>query len=319
LLISGVLGVLGFVPYILAILRGNAQPKKASWIPWGILNFIVFLGMMEKGAPLIQIGAITLGSWIVAGLSLKYGKPGWSKLDKFCLASAVLAIGAWKLLGDSNFGIGISLVGLFVSGLPTWESAWKTPEKENRAAWIMFATSSLLALLAISTFTMARAAQPIEFLLNQAVTVLLLLFRPYPARQSHVVLYRTDALNPKAADQIITEANRLLKNIPGVCSFHAAKVLNTGRAVGENYYDVLLNVVFVSMASYMNYMSHPRHLEFVKFVLNGYMLAGSRAADPQEEFINHILRGGEPRKWARNPVVPNNKVVWYDEIVVDAL
>jgi hypothetical protein len=172
------LGILGFVPYIRAVLRKEAQPQKSSWAAWGILNGITLAGMYVKGAATVQMGAITLGSWIVLALSFKYGKPGWSKLDKLCLGGAVLAIVLWKWFNDSDFGIIVSLVGLFVSGLPTWESAWKTPWKENRTAWILFAFSSLFALLMVRKFTMASAAQPIEFLLNQTVMVILLLTRP---------------------------------------------------------------------------------------------------------------------------------------------
>lgn len=187
-LVAGMLGILGFVPYIRAVLKKEAQPQKASWVAWGILNFITLAGMYVKGAASIQMTAITLGSWIVAGLAFKYGKPGWSALDKFCLGGAVVAIALWKYYNDSNFGIVVSLIGLFISGLPTWKAAWQTPEKENRAAWVIFMTSSLLALLAIKTFTMASAAQPIEFLINQTVTVAFLFTRT-PMRKSKATLF----------------------------------------------------------------------------------------------------------------------------------
>ncbi len=186
-LISGVLGILGFIPYIRAVLRKEAQPQKASWVAWGILNFITLAGMYVKHVANIQIAAITLGSWVVAVLAFKYGRPEWSRLDKTCLGGAVLAIVLWRFFNDSTFGIVTSLVGLFVSGIPTWVSAWRTPEKENRAAWVIFMTSSLLALLAIQTFTMASAAQPIEFLVNQTVTVAFLLTRS-PMRKSKSTL-----------------------------------------------------------------------------------------------------------------------------------
>jgi hypothetical protein len=177
---SGLAGMLGFVPYIIAILRKHnpIQPQKASWVAWGILNFITLAGMYVKGVATIQMAAITLGSWVVLGLSFKYGKAGWSNLDKFCLITAIFAIAFWKYFGDSDFGIEVSLVGFFISGLPTWKSAWQTPEKEDRQAWTIFALSSLAALLAIQTFTMASVAQPIEFLVNQAVTTILLFTRP---------------------------------------------------------------------------------------------------------------------------------------------
>ena len=186
-LIAGALGILGFIPYIRAVIRKETQPQKASWIAWGILNFITLAGMYVKGVATVQMTAITLGSWAVAALAFRYGRPGWSKLDKTCLGGAVLAIALWKLFDNSTFGIAISLLGLFVSGIPTWKSAWQTPKKENRAAWVIFAMSSLFALLTIRTFTVASVAQPIEFLVNQTVTVAFLSTRA-PMRKLKTML-----------------------------------------------------------------------------------------------------------------------------------
>lgn len=176
--VSVILGVFGFIPYIIAIFLGNTQPQKSSWAAWAVLNFIVLAGMYMKHTNSNQMVAITFGSWVVAALAFKYGKPGWSGWDTTCFIGAILAIALWKIFGDSNFGIGISLVGLFVSGFPLWGSAWKTPEKEDKLTWVIFLLSSIAALLAVEKWSFASVAQPIEFIINQLVTVVLLFTRP---------------------------------------------------------------------------------------------------------------------------------------------
>ena len=135
---------------------------------------------------------------------------------------------------------------------------------------------------------------------------------------SHVVLYTAYKHNLAAADSIVTEATRLLSNIPGIVFFHAAKIFQTGRAVSGDAYDVMLNIVFKDTEHYEAYMTYPQHMDFVRFVLKGYMLAGSDSSDPEQEFIDYILRGGESRKWARNPDTPDKEVVWGGEAVFDA-
>jgi len=138
------------------------------------------------------------------------------------------------------------------------------------------------------------------------------------AMRSHCVVYKAYAGNPNAAAKIVEVATRLLSIIPGIHTFHAAKILNTGRAVGNSEYDVLLNIIFLDSAACEAYMSNMNHRKFVEFVLKGYMLEGSRSANPEQEFIEHILHGGEPQAWVRNPAVSDDQVVWGGEVVFDA-
>jgi len=136
--------------------------------------------------------------------------------------------------------------------------------------------------------------------------------------QMHVVLYKAYPKNPKAAEMIISKAKELLSKIVLGSTFNAGWIINTGRAVGNNEYDIMLQLTFVWAADYHTYMSHPQHMDFVRFVLRGYMLKGSQAKDPEAEFIEYILRGDAPREWERNPTIPDSEVVWGGELVFDA-
>lgn len=142
------------------------------------------------------------------------------------------------------------------------------------------------------------------------------------SRFTHIVLYDVNPNNPEAAEMIIRTANRLLAPILTADSvFHAARIPPSERAVGGGKFQVALTFIFGSRASYDTYMTHPKHLEFVRFVLNGWMIEGSRAEDPGAEFIDHILNAGPdtpPVKWARNPAIPEEEVVWHGEEVYDA-
>lgn len=57
---AGIVFIVGFLPYILAIVRGETKPAKASWIIWATLDTITLVGMFSKGALNGQIlGAVT--------------------------------------------------------------------------------------------------------------------------------------------------------------------------------------------------------------------------------------------------------------------
>jgi hypothetical protein len=173
-LIAGILFIAGFVPYIRAILKRETKPAKASWIIWATLDSITLVGMYFKGTINGQIVWAVMGAWIVAALALKFGTPGWTKLDKFCLFGAVLSIVLWKAFNDPIFGIMTSLSVVFIGAIPTFASAWKDPGCEDRLAWTIFWISCVCAVIAIPNWTLADASQPLTFFTIETVMMYIL-------------------------------------------------------------------------------------------------------------------------------------------------
>jgi len=136
---------------------------------------------------------------------------------------------------------------------------------------------------------------------------------------THIVLYKANPGNPKAAGQIIAAANRYLKPIAKEThtAFNAGRASENDRAVMGYDFDVGLSFIFDSRDAEKEYQKDPRHMKYVRFVLNGWMLKGSKSNDPQAEFIDYILHAkpGENRKHVRNPKIPDSQVVWVDEKV----
>lgn len=80
---------------------------------------------------------------------------------------------------------------------------------------------------------------------------------------SHVVIFWTRPEAPSSADALIAGAEKYLRDIPGVTSFHAGKMVPSHRPVVESSYQVALNVQFASKSDQDAYQVHPRHLAFV--------------------------------------------------------
>jgi hypothetical protein len=83
---------------------------------------------------------------------------------------------------------------------------------------------------------------------------------------SHVVIFWTDPENSKAADELIEGANKYLKPIPGVLSFHVGKMVGSHRPVVDQTYQVALNIVFPSKKAQDDYQVHPMHVDFIEKV-----------------------------------------------------
>ena len=83
---------------------------------------------------------------------------------------------------------------------------------------------------------------------------------------SHVVIFWTDPAQPKAADELISGANRYLRDIPGIMHFHVGRMAGSERPVVDQTYQVALNTVFTSKKAQDDYQVHPQHVEFVEKV-----------------------------------------------------
>ena len=176
--LSGLIFLVAYVPYVRSILKGKTKPMKASWIIWGSLDTITIAGMYFKDSLNGQIIGAIIGAWSVIILSLKYGSPGWTLLDKLCLAGAALGVILWKTFDDPVFGIVTSQIVIFLGSTPTFVSAWQDPSRENASAWILYWVSCLVALLALPAWTFEDAAQPICFTAIESIMMFILFIKP---------------------------------------------------------------------------------------------------------------------------------------------
>ncbi|MDP3052194.1 MAG: hypothetical protein Q8N42_01665 [bacterium] len=172
--IAGILCIIGSIPYVYAILRGKGKPTKATWFVWASLDIITLAGMFAKYSVNGQILGSAISSFVIAILSLKYGKPGWSKTDKFCLIGAGFGIGLWQIFSNPVLGIVISLGAMFIGSFPTFTSAWKDPSREDKQAWTIFLVACVCSIIAIPQWTLAHAAQPLVFFAITAIMMYIL-------------------------------------------------------------------------------------------------------------------------------------------------
>lgn len=176
--LAGLLYIIGFIPYIRAILRKETKPAKASWIIWASLNIIICAGMWAEHTVNGQILGAVIGALVVMALALRYGNPGWTKLDKLCLGGAVLGIALWQIFESPVLGMVTSLIVTFIGSIPTFVSAWTDPSRENKLTWTLFWVSGVCAIIAIPYWTLADAAQPIVYFAIDTIITGIVYIRP---------------------------------------------------------------------------------------------------------------------------------------------
>ena len=83
---------------------------------------------------------------------------------------------------------------------------------------------------------------------------------------SHIVILWTDPAIANATDELIAGAEKYLRPIPGVLSFHVGRMATSHRPVVDQTYQAALNLVFPDKKTQDEYQVHPMHIDFVEKV-----------------------------------------------------
>jgi hypothetical protein len=176
---SGIVFLLGNIPYIISIRRGETRPNRVSWLVWTTIGFVLLGSYHAIGAtntiwlPLCQ----AIGQAIITFYAFKYGTGKWQLLDKICLAGAAMSLVIWWQSGSPSIALVMNLLMDSIGAIPTVKKAYYDPESEDILFWCFVSSASFLSLLAIETFAWSVAILPLYFF-SLNVLILTLLTRP---------------------------------------------------------------------------------------------------------------------------------------------
>lgn len=169
--VAGIISLAAFVPYIIAILRGQTKPNRATWWIWTVVGFMLGASYYSSGAnhTIWAPVSYTIGPLVTAILSLKYGEGGWTRFDRCCLLGAGTSMALWWMFSSPLIALILNLFIDFLGALPTYRKAYHEPEGEDRAAWALFFAGSIANLFAVETWAFAIAVYPIYMFLGNGV------------------------------------------------------------------------------------------------------------------------------------------------------
>jgi hypothetical protein len=176
---SGLVLLLGNVPYILSIRRGDTRPSRVTWGIWTIIGLILLWSSYISGATntLWLLASLVISQSLITFYAFKYGQGKWQQLDKFCLAGAGLSLLLWLVSGSPLVALLMNTTMDMLGAVPTIRKVYRDPSSEDLVFWLMSFTSALLNLFAIEQLSLSFVIFPTYlFILN--ITMLLLITRP---------------------------------------------------------------------------------------------------------------------------------------------
>lgn len=178
-IVAGLVFIAGFFPYGYDVVKRNTVPIRTSWFIWAVTETVAAYGMYTKGTLTGQIAGSAAGSWVIALLSLHYGKREWDFWNKVCAGGAVIGV-ILCLVGEPVLAIVASITCVCLASGLTIRSMLKDPSKESRVGWTFYWVSCLIAVPAIPRLTWEDALQPISFFVIDTYVMHILYIRPRP-------------------------------------------------------------------------------------------------------------------------------------------
>lgn len=150
-LLAGVIGIVGYIPYIRDILKGSTKPDRASWVIWTLEYAALFGAQLSAGAveSLWIIGLQLLGVVIICVLSYRYGVGGFDKKNTVILLSVCAVLLLWYFTRSADLTI-ILLIAVEVVGVAlTMRKVYLQPGSETLTMWVLIAVAGIIGVAAV--------------------------------------------------------------------------------------------------------------------------------------------------------------------------
>lgn len=149
-IIAGVIGVIGYVPYILDIFRGTTKPDRASWLIWLLEYAALFSAQLSVGAleSLWLIGLQLLAVVVISALSYRYGAGGFNKKNSPILLSVCAVLIVWYFIRSADLTI-VLLIAVEATGVAvTIRKVYRQPGSETLIMWALIAIAGVIGVIA---------------------------------------------------------------------------------------------------------------------------------------------------------------------------
>lgn len=177
--ITVVLAFLGYIPYIIDVIKGKTKPHAFSWFVWVVLEITAFSIQFINGA-----GA---GSWVTGFtgffciliflLSIFKGTKEFPLADWLAFFGALSALTLWLLLKNPAASVILITITDALAFLPTFRKTYFHPHQETALMYLTAGTKFFISLFALDSFTFVTALYPSSLVLTNFALLFLLYFR----------------------------------------------------------------------------------------------------------------------------------------------
>lgn len=148
---AGLVGILGYIPYVKDILRGTTRPDRIAWLIWLLEYTALLFAQIFEGAThsLWLIGLQLLGVIIVFILSLQKGLGSFNRQAWLLLATVAATLLLWWATKSGALAILVLLSVEAIGVAITAKKVYQHPGSETLTMWVCIGIGGLLGVLAV--------------------------------------------------------------------------------------------------------------------------------------------------------------------------
>ena len=170
---------IGYIPYILDIIKNKTQPHIFTWIVGTITDFTAYalqvLGGAGVGAfPMLVVSILCL---TVLVLSIWRGTKDITKSDVFFLILSLIGVGLWLLVDQPILSVLVITAAEIFGYIPTVRKSWKDPHSETAALYNVSFFRHGLSILALEKMNLLTVLYPAAWTLINLIIALILIYR----------------------------------------------------------------------------------------------------------------------------------------------
>lgn len=148
---SGIVGVIGYAPYIKDIWKGSTKPDRIAWLIWTLEYTALFFAQASAGASssLWLVGLQLVGVIAIFSLSLRFGVGSFTRYTSVLMLTILGALIVWYTTDNPSLAIVILLAvegsGVVLTAIKTY----KKPGSETLSLWYLIALAGVLGIPAV--------------------------------------------------------------------------------------------------------------------------------------------------------------------------
>lgn len=179
--VSFILMLVGSVPYVRAVLKGETKPHLFSWIIWHLVDDIAVAAQFAAGAGagLLATLAGSLASLGIAFLAIqRRAAITITRFDWSTFAITLSAIPLWIITKEPLSAALIATAINAAAFLITMRKAWADPASENATAYLVYTAGWLFGILALVDYNLTSTLYPLVGMIMNFAVALIVMFRP---------------------------------------------------------------------------------------------------------------------------------------------
>jgi hypothetical protein len=178
-LLSLVLSIVSYVPYLRSIFVANTRPHAFTWLVWGAVMAIAFVAQLHgrAGAGSWATGLSAAFCLCIGVIALFRGEKHITRGDWIALLTTLAAIPLWVATSDPLWSVLLVTAIDAVAYYPTFRKSWAKPDEELASKYVLTVVRYLFSLLALERYTIVTTVYQLVSILMEAGIVAMLLWR----------------------------------------------------------------------------------------------------------------------------------------------